>query len=133
MPTRCVLRSNMRYAWRKGSTTPSISFDCSALFMYTTVARVRSTVERVRSIKREAERFAEAGIDLVLEGPAVFADEHTLELGSGRRIEAATVNEAHYGRATIESGETLAGAARFAAGAGRHGTSAGGAPRGGEK
>jgi enoyl-CoA hydratase len=48
-------------------------------------------------------------------------------------IEAATVNEAHYGRATIESGETLAGAARFAAGAGRHGTSAGGAPRGGEK
>jgi hypothetical protein len=43
MPTRCVLRSNMRYAWRKGSTTPSISFDCSALFMYTTVARVRLT------------------------------------------------------------------------------------------
>ena len=56
-----------------------------------TVARVRSTVDRVRSIKREAERFAEAGIDLVLEGRARFADEHTLVLESGRRVEAATI------------------------------------------
>ena len=36
--------------------------------------------------------------------------------------QAATVNEAVRGRATIESGETLAGAARFASGAGRHGS-----------
>ena len=35
--------------------------------------------------------------------------------------EAATVNEAVRGRDTIESGETLAGAARFTSGAGRHG------------
>lgn len=56
-----------------------------------TVARVRSTVDRVRSIKREAERFAAAGIDLLLEGRARFADEHTLVLESGRRIEAATI------------------------------------------
>lgn len=56
-----------------------------------TVARVRSTVDRVRSIKREAERFAEAGIDLLLEGRATFADEHTLVLESGRRIEAASI------------------------------------------
>ena len=56
-----------------------------------TVARVRSTVDRVRSIKREAERFAEAGIDLVLEGRAAFEDEHTLVLESGRRIEAASI------------------------------------------
>ena len=35
--------------------------------------------------------------------------------------EAATVNEAVRGRQTIASGETLAGAARFSAGAGRHG------------
>ena len=33
-------------------------------------------------------------------------------------------NEAVRGRATIASGETLAGAARFAAGAGRHGATA---------
>jgi enoyl-CoA hydratase len=45
-------------------------------------------------------------------------------------IEAATVNEARYGRATIESGETENGAAQFAAGAGRHGATA--PRRGGE-
>jgi len=38
--------------------------------------------------------------------------------------EAATVNEAARGRDTISTGETLAGAARFAAGAGRHGARA---------
>ncbi len=36
-------------------------------------------------------------------------------------LDAATVNEARLGRATIASGETLAGAARFRDGAGRHG------------
>ena len=38
-------------------------------------------------------------------------------------LDAATRNEARLGRATIDSGETVAGASRFAAGAGRHGTS----------
>ncbi len=38
-------------------------------------------------------------------------------------IDAATRNEARRGRATIDSGETVAGASRFAAGAGRHGSS----------
>ena len=56
-----------------------------------TVARVRRTVDRVRSIKREAERFTEAGIDLLQEGRARFADEHTLVLESGRRVQAATI------------------------------------------
>ncbi len=37
-------------------------------------------------------------------------------------LEAATAREAQLGRATIESGETLAGAARFRDGAGRHGS-----------
>jgi enoyl-CoA hydratase len=40
-------------------------------------------------------------------------------------IEAATRNEARRGRATIDSGETLAGAARFASGDGRHGAAIG--------
>jgi enoyl-CoA hydratase len=39
-------------------------------------------------------------------------------------FDAAVVNEARRGRSTVESGESLAGAARFAAGAGRHGASA---------
>ena len=56
-----------------------------------TVARVQATVDRVRSIKREAERFAEAGIDLLLEGRARFSGEHTLLLDSGRRVEAASI------------------------------------------
>ncbi len=51
-----------------------------------TVARVRSTVDRVRDLKAEPERFEPAGIDLILEGRAHFADATTLELDSGRRL-----------------------------------------------
>jgi enoyl-CoA hydratase len=46
-------------------------------------------------------------------------------------LDAATRNEARRGRATIESGETQAGAQRFAAGAGRHGSVAESPQRGG--
>ncbi|WP_235014931.1 dihydrolipoyl dehydrogenase family protein [Microbacterium sp. SLBN-154] len=56
-----------------------------------TVARVRDRVDRVRAVKNEAERFAEAGIDLVQEGRARFADAHTLVLDSGRRIHASSI------------------------------------------
>ncbi len=45
----------------------------------------------MRSIKREAERFAHAGVDLVHEGRARFADDHTLVLDSGRRIRAESI------------------------------------------
>lgn len=55
------------------------------------VARVRERVDAVRSIKREAERFAAAGIDLVHEGRARFADDRTLVLDSGRRIRADAI------------------------------------------
>jgi len=55
------------------------------------VARVHERVDAVRSIKREAERFAAAGIDLVHEGRARFADDHTLVLDSGRRIRAESI------------------------------------------
>jgi enoyl-CoA hydratase/carnithine racemase len=40
-------------------------------------------------------------------------------------LDAATRNEARRGRATIESGETQAGASRFASGEGRHGSRGG--------
>ncbi|MGO1488515.1 MAG: dihydrolipoyl dehydrogenase family protein [Arachnia sp.] len=56
----------------------------------TTVARVQERVDRVRSIKREAERFDEAGIELVLEGRARFTDTRTVVLQSGRRVTADT-------------------------------------------
>lgn len=39
----------------------------------------------------------------------------------GHSVEAALANEFTHGLGTIESGETVAGASRFAAGAGRHG------------
>ena len=51
-----------------------------------TVARVKLQVDKVRSIKREADRFAAVGIELIMEGRARFADARTLELDSGRRI-----------------------------------------------
>ncbi|GLK18981.1 dihydrolipoyl dehydrogenase family protein [Herbiconiux flava] len=56
-----------------------------------TVANVHARVDRVRDIKREAERFAAAGITLVQEGRARFEDETTLVLDSGRRVRAASV------------------------------------------
>ncbi|MCS5733719.1 dihydrolipoyl dehydrogenase family protein [Herbiconiux daphne] len=56
-----------------------------------TVARVNERVDRVRSIKRETERFAEAGVDLIQEGRARFADESTLVLDSGRRVSATSI------------------------------------------
>ena len=57
----------------------------------TTVARVKERVDKVRSIKREAERFADAGIDLILEGKARFVDANTLSLDSGRRVTARSI------------------------------------------
>lgn len=57
----------------------------------TTVERVHERVDRVRSIKREAERFAAAGIDLIQEGRARFEDDRTLVLDSGRRVTAGTI------------------------------------------
>jgi glutathione reductase (NADPH) len=57
----------------------------------TTVARVHERVDKVRSIKREAERFAEAGVHLVHEGRARFVDDRTLDLDSGRRITADSI------------------------------------------
>ena len=64
--------------------TPSINWPV-------TVARVRERVDNVRRIKREARRFAEAGIELVHEGRARFADHSTLVLDSGRRVTATAI------------------------------------------
>ncbi len=55
------------------------------------VARVHGRVDRVRSIKREAQRFADAGVDLVEEGRARFEDARTLLLDSGRRLRADAI------------------------------------------
>ncbi|RIX27539.1 dihydrolipoyl dehydrogenase family protein [Amnibacterium setariae] len=55
------------------------------------VRRVHDRVDAVRTMKREAVRFAEAGVDLVLEGRARFEDDRTVVTASGRRITADAV------------------------------------------
>ncbi|MDH6236553.1 NAD(P)/FAD-dependent oxidoreductase [Cryobacterium sp. CG_9.6] len=55
------------------------------------VARVRDTMDRVRSMKSEATRFADAGVQLILEGRARFIDPFTIVLDSGRTISADAV------------------------------------------
>ncbi|WP_246852690.1 NAD(P)/FAD-dependent oxidoreductase [Naasia sp. SYSU D00948] len=55
------------------------------------VARVQARVDAVRSIKREAERFEEAGVTLIQEGRARFEDDTTLVLDSGRRVTAESI------------------------------------------
>jgi glutathione reductase (NADPH) len=91
VPTRVLARTaritrEMRTAGSWGIILTAQSIDWAA-----TVARVERTVERVRSIKAEAERFAAAGIELVLEGRARFTDANTLLLDSGRVITADSV------------------------------------------
>lgn len=91
VPTRVLAKTarlmrEVRTASDYGISVTEQQIDWSA-----TVSRVHETVERVRAIKREAERFAEAGIELVLEGKARFADASTLVLDSGRRITADSI------------------------------------------
>ena len=91
VPTRVLAHTaritrEMRTAGSWGIILTEQSIDWTA-----TVARVTSTVDRVRSIKAEAERFADAGIELVLEGRARFSDANTLLLDSGRVVTADSV------------------------------------------
>jgi pyruvate/2-oxoglutarate dehydrogenase complex dihydrolipoamide dehydrogenase (E3) component len=86
VPTRVLAKSarlarEVRIAHQYGLTVSDPVIDWAS-----TVARVRATVDRVRDLKAEPERFARAGIHLVLEGRARFADASTLELDSGRRL-----------------------------------------------
>ncbi|WP_307786215.1 NAD(P)/FAD-dependent oxidoreductase [Rathayibacter sp. SD072] len=56
-----------------------------------TVQHVHERVDEVRSIKREAQRFEEEGVELIHEGRARFEDESTLVLDSGRRLTASSI------------------------------------------
>jgi pyruvate/2-oxoglutarate dehydrogenase complex dihydrolipoamide dehydrogenase (E3) component len=88
VPTRVLARTarimrEMRTASEYGIGVAEQSIDWNA-----TVARVRSRVDRVREMKSEATRFADAGIELVMEGKARFASATELVLDSGRRLTA---------------------------------------------
>jgi pyruvate/2-oxoglutarate dehydrogenase complex dihydrolipoamide dehydrogenase (E3) component len=90
VPTRVLAKAarlmrEIRTAGAYGIDVAQRPLDWSA-----TVVRVQERVALVRSIKSEAERFADAGIELVLEGKARFTDAQTVVLDSGRRLTADT-------------------------------------------
>jgi len=91
VPTRVLAKTARLVREVQTAQSHGILESGPALDWDATVARVRETVERVRSIKAEAERFAAAGIELILEGRARFADATTLVLDSGRRVTATSV------------------------------------------
>jgi glutathione reductase (NADPH) len=91
VPTRVLAKTarlmrETRAAGDYGITVGAPSIDWAA-----TVERVGERVDAVRSIKREGERFAEAGVTLLQEGRARFVDDSTLVLDSGRRISAGSI------------------------------------------
>ena len=81
---RLIREARAAEAWGIGVGQPSLDWA-------STVQRVHQRVDEVRSIKREAARFAEAGVHLVQEGRARFADDRTLVLDSGRRVTADSI------------------------------------------
>ncbi|RWZ52908.1 NAD(P)/FAD-dependent oxidoreductase [Labedella phragmitis] len=91
VPTRVLAKTarlmrETRAAGDYGITVGAPSIDWAA-----TVERVGERVDAVRSIKRESERFAEAGVTLIQEGRARFVDDSTLVLDSGRRVSAGSI------------------------------------------
>lgn len=91
VPTRVLARAarlirDARTAHLHGIDASGIGFDWA-----TVVERAHGRVEAVRALKREAQRFAAAGIDLIEEGRARFEDARTLVLDSGRRVRADAV------------------------------------------
>jgi pyruvate/2-oxoglutarate dehydrogenase complex dihydrolipoamide dehydrogenase (E3) component len=91
VPTRALAKAARLTREVRTATTYGIDAVIQNFDWRTTASRVTEAVDRVRSIKREPERFSEAGIDLVLEGRARFVDAHTVELDSGRRISADNI------------------------------------------
>lgn len=91
VPTRVLAKAARLMRETRAADDYGIVVDEPRVDWPAVVARVHERVDAVRSIKREAERFAAAGVDLVHEGRARFADEHTLVLDSGRRIRAENI------------------------------------------
>jgi len=91
VPTRVLAKTarlirEVRHTDLYGVRVGSVSIDWK-----TVVARVGERVDKVRSIKREAVRFAEAGVELIHEGRARFVNDTTLILESGRQLTATSI------------------------------------------
>ncbi|HSP75067.1 MAG TPA: NAD(P)/FAD-dependent oxidoreductase [Cryobacterium sp.] len=90
VPTRVLAKAARLIREVRAADTYGIEVSDPRIDWPTTVERVKSRVERVRSIKLEAERFADAGIELVLEGRARFIDPHSVVLETGRILTATS-------------------------------------------
>lgn len=90
VPTRVLAKAARLIREVRAADTYGIEVSDPHIDWPTTVEQVKSRVERVRSIKSEAQRFADAGIELVLEGRARFIDPHSVVLDTGRILTAAS-------------------------------------------
>lgn len=91
VPTRVLAKSARLMREAKAAGSSGIVLGTPTIDWAATVRRVHERVDAVRSIKREAQRFAEAGIELIEEGRARFEDDTTLVLDSGRRVSADSI------------------------------------------
>jgi len=91
VPTRVLAKTARMMRETRTASAYGIDVGEPAIDWARVVERVEERVEKVRSIKREAERFAAAGIDLVQEGRARFESDSVLVLDSGRRVSADSI------------------------------------------
>ena len=92
VPTRVLAKTARLMREVRTADTYGITVTEQAIDWPTTVARVRSTVDRVLAAKDDPGRLAAAGVDLLLEGRARFVGPHEVELeATGRRIHADSV------------------------------------------
>lgn len=87
-PVRVLARTARLLRDARSAATYGVGLGEPTVDWAATMTQVRTVVERVHGVKREAERFAEAGVDLV-HGRARFSDPHTVELlGGEERLSA---------------------------------------------
>lgn len=91
VPTRVLAKTARLIREARSAADYGIRVDAPTLDWPAVVARVGERVDAVRSIKREAQRFADAGVTLVHEGRARFVDDRTLVLDSGRTLTADSI------------------------------------------
>ncbi|RMB61783.1 dihydrolipoyl dehydrogenase family protein [Tessaracoccus antarcticus] len=90
VPTRVLAKAARMMREIRTAEAYGIDVEQHPLEWSTTVGRVQERIDRVRSMKREAKRFDDAGIELVLEGRARFTNASTVVTESGRRLTADT-------------------------------------------
>lgn len=91
VPTRVLAKTARLIRETRSAADYGIVVGTPELDWPAVVARVGERVGAVRSIKREAERFAQAGVTLIHEGRARFVDDRTLVLDSGRLVTADSI------------------------------------------